>query len=207
MENRVLFYSREYNDAKRFASYFHQLDLALELEPQSVLEIGKGNGILTRFFKEKLGYSNAISVDIDAELEPDYVRDVRELDLQENSFDLVLAYEILEHVPFKDFEKALSKMAFVAKKNVVISLPINKGFFGLKSGMITACHEWEINKEHPLELVRERIKNRFKILKELNPKTNSYHYFFVLKPKKKWQPAKYHIYSSWKPGTMRTVKQ
>ena len=180
MENRLLFYSKDYNDMKRFSSYCYQINLALECEPKNILELGKGNGVFTNFFKELLGVGNVVSVDHNPDLEPDVVNDIREIKCPNPAWDLVTAFEVLEHIPYTDFVKLLPELCNATKKHVIISLPIHQNYFGEKKGMVSACHEWEINDEHRLTDVRAELEKYFHILNEINPKENKYHYFFVL---------------------------
>jgi len=197
---------RKYDNLERFISYFYQIDLVRLLNPASVLEIGKGNGTVSDYLK-KLGL-DVVTIDIDKDLRPDHVGDVRNIPLKDNSFDVVVAYEVLEHLPYEDFKYALREIKRVSKKDVIISLPyrssgielvfkfplirtlfkksfldlflrIPLSFGGLKT---SGQHHWEIDRQkYSLQKVRRVIKKHFKIVKEIRPALNYYHYFFVLK--------------------------
>ncbi len=199
------YFRKKYDNLDRFISYFYQIDLARDVEPKTILEVGKGNGIVSEYLK-KLGYQ-VTTCDFDENLKPDYVEDIRKLSFSENSFDAVLAYEVLEHLPFQDFEKALEELKRVSKKNILISLPYRstgfewvfkfpfirtlceKDFFDfflripLKFGgiKISKQHYWELDRwQYSLRKVRKILINHFRILRELRPPLNQYHYFFVL---------------------------
>ena len=199
------YFRKKYDDLGRFISYFYQVDTVTDLNPKTVLEVGKGNGTLSDYLK-KLGYS-VTTCDFDANLNPDVVADVRKLPLTDNSYEAVTAFEILEHLPFEDFPKALAELKRVSSKHVIISLPykstgfefvlkfpgvrtlFKKSFLNLfiriplKFGGIEVSgqHYWEIDLwNFRLSNVREEIKKQFKILKEIRPVMNHYHYFFVL---------------------------
>lgn len=199
------YFKKKYDDLDRFISYFYQINLARETEPETILEIGKGNGTVSDYLK-KLNYK-VTTCDFDENLKPDYVADVRKLPFPDNSFDAVLAYEVLEHLPFEDFEKALGELKRVSKKNVLISLPYRSTGFEwmlkfplirtlfkrdflnlflripLKFGGIEVSgqHYWEIDGgKYPLRKVRKILKENLRITKEFRPPLNHYHYFFAL---------------------------
>jgi SAM-dependent methyltransferase len=90
-------YYSDYDSIDRFISYFYQTDLIKTLQPQSILEVGVGNKTLTNYLKQ-YGYS-VTTCDFDKKLAPDYVADIRALPFEDASFDAVLAFEVLEHLP------------------------------------------------------------------------------------------------------------
>jgi SAM-dependent methyltransferase len=110
-----------YVDKQRWASMWHQLDEVLKLKPKRVLEIGPGPGI----FKSVATSMGIIveTLDIDPELNPDHVASVLDMPFEDNSFDVVCAFQMLEHLPFEKTLEAFQSMVRVAKIGVVISLP------------------------------------------------------------------------------------
>lgn len=201
-------YLDDYDDIKRFISYFYQIDIIRDVGAKEILEIGVGNKIVSNYLKNN--DIKVITCDFNENLEPDVVADIRELPFQNNSFELVMACEILEHLPWDDFDKTLGELARVAKKYVLISLPYYSAsfeflfrfpmvgkifkypfvdlflripiFWGkLKDG---GEHYWEIGrKNYPIRKIRKAIKNRFIIKKEIRPILNQYHHFFLLEKK------------------------
>src|SRR4051812_7059087 len=89
-----------YSHEPRFVSYFHQLHEALALSPQSILEIGVGDGVFGSFIRQNsdIEYTSA---DYDQTLKPDVVADVLDLPFRKGQFDLACAFEVLEHIPFE----------------------------------------------------------------------------------------------------------
>ena len=62
-----------------------------------MLEIGIGMG-LTSFVLRKWGY-RVETLDLDPELHPTHVGDVRTMPLPDQQYDTILAAEVLEHIP------------------------------------------------------------------------------------------------------------
>ena len=93
----------------RWVSFYHQLDEIFSIkDASSVLEIGPGMPIvrdMLRYHRPEVVYK---SLDIAEDLNPDYIGSVIGIPLKDNSFDVVCAFQILEHIPYEKFEKALS---------------------------------------------------------------------------------------------------
>jgi len=193
------YFKKSYNAKNRWISYWYQINQVLECDSDSVCEIGIGNGIVCDSLK-KFGL-NVTTVDIDPELNPDYVCSVTDLRkvFNKNSFDVVLCAEVLEHIPFNYFEKALDELDFISKNWAIISLPIVGLNFSFRLPLIGAKvfhlkhlfpknhkfdgeHYWEIGKrEYPLNAIIKSLEKKFTIIKNFIPPENTYHIFFVLK--------------------------
>src|SRR3989344_7127476 len=116
-------YFHDYDNLERFISYYYQCRLVIELNIKTALEIGVGNKLTSNYLKN---HNIKVTIcDVDKELKPDYIADIRKLPFGNNKFDVVYAYQVLEHLPFEDFETALNQLYIVSKKYVVISLPYN----------------------------------------------------------------------------------
>lgn len=114
-------YGASYRSKDRWLSYYHQLSLVHWCAPESVLEVGPGEGIVTANLRQS-GVA-VTTVDIAPDLKPDVIASVTALPFKDGEFDLALAAEILEHIEFSDVPKALSELARVSQRHVVISLP------------------------------------------------------------------------------------
>lgn len=199
------YYKNNYDTLQRFISYYYQTNLTIRLNPKSILEIGIGNGTTLNYLRSN-GY-NIKSCDFDSNLKPDYCDDIRELSCEDETFDLVIACEVLEHIPWKDFNKAISELFRVSKKNVIISIPYFSMNFELAIiiPMINTIfrksilniffripyfhptknlfeqHYWEIGRKGSLlGDVRRNLQKYFIIKEEIRPILNPKHYFFVL---------------------------
>jgi len=113
--------SKEYNHKARWYSYYHQYQNIFNHNPKSVLEIGVGSGITTKILKDN--DIKVITLDNDPETHPDILGDILHLPFGNNSFDIAVAFEILEHLPFSSFLTALKELRRVAKDYVIISVP------------------------------------------------------------------------------------
>jgi SAM-dependent methyltransferase len=191
----------KYVHKKRWLSIWHQLDEVLSLEPQTVLELGPGPGL----FKTLAGHFGirVETVDLDPELEPDYVASATDLPMENDSYDCVCAFQMLEHLPYDQSIKAFDEMARVAKDHVVISLPDAKTVWPYiihipKFGRIVfhvprprlkkpvhlfnGEHYWEINKQgYSLQKILDDFKADKKLVltKTYRVQEHPYHRFFI----------------------------
>ena len=199
-------YYGKYDSVERFSSYFTQISTIRRLNPEKILEIGIGNKTVSDYLK-RAGYG-VVTCDIEKELGPDVVADIRQLPFEDDFADVVTAFEVLEHIPYETVAKALSELHRVSKRHVVVSLPYHAlsielalfgglGFTWWRSGFLLRIppffrknpvpwgeHYWEIGRDgFPLKKVRALFEKKFRILKETRPVGNAYHYFFVLEKK------------------------
>ena len=123
------YHSEDYNQMPKFIDYFYQVTEILKVKPKTVLEIGLGAVIAADYLRDE--NIKITTCDIDEKLNPDVLADVRKLPFKNNSFDCVLICEVLEHLPYSDFEKVLKKLSKIAKKRVVISVPNDAVYFNL----------------------------------------------------------------------------
>ncbi|HWT25119.1 MAG TPA: class I SAM-dependent methyltransferase, partial [Solirubrobacteraceae bacterium] len=108
-------------------------DLGARAAPESVLDVGCGEGVLTQRWALALPGRPVVGVDLDdpalraewarhAAPNLDYrVMRAEALDFADGAFDLVAGLEVLEHVP--DPERALAEMARVARRHLLVSVP------------------------------------------------------------------------------------
>ena len=190
---------QKYSGEDRWASYAAQLREILALSPSSVLEVGVGDGVVGSYLKRNTSIAYQ-SVDVADDLHPDTVGDVRALPHPDASFDVVCAFEVLEHLPFEEFDTALAGLSRVSNQHVILSLPhfgppvkfllklpfLPELRFAMKipypkQHRFNGQHYWEIGKKgYPARRVRESLAKRFSIKKEFVPFGNQYHHFFVL---------------------------
>jgi ubiquinone/menaquinone biosynthesis C-methylase UbiE len=115
------YYDNDYDSKGRFCSYWHQIDEIIKLDPNEALEIGIGNGFVSKYLKNK--GLRVTTLDIDKRLNPDVLGSVLQLPFPNESFDMIACYEVLEHLPYKDFPKALSEIHRASSSHAVFSVP------------------------------------------------------------------------------------
>lgn len=134
------------------------MDGLIEKE-DTILEIGVGSSFTANYLRSK-GY-NVTTIDIDPGKKPDIVANVVTYEF-ENKYDHVLAFEILEHIPYEEFRALLRKLRTIINKNLFFSIPRNElvlfeMIIGLpmyrnkklkisisKGKITTEAHHWEI---------------------------------------------------------------
>ena len=193
-----------YNTMKRFSSYWTQIDETLRVAgPGSrILEIGVGTG-LTAWYLEKAGLQ-VMTIDHLPHRAPTVVADLRNLPFADASFDAVVAFQVLEHIPFVEFTTGLRELARISRGSVVISLPNTSAkvalalslprlgtistvwrlpFYARSSADRAIGHHWEIGvRDYPLERVTSAIEaTGLEIVKQYCLNQNPYHHFFVLR--------------------------
>lgn len=96
------------------------MEVLPKLKGGKVLDIGCG----TRPYRELIKYKEYKTLDSDRKLKPDFCSDVHEMKLPKESFDVVLATEILEHC--YEPQKVVDNIWKVLKKNgeCVASVPL-----------------------------------------------------------------------------------
>jgi SAM-dependent methyltransferase len=191
----------KYVSKPRWASMWHQLHEVINLNPERVLEIGPGPGVF-KAIASAFGV-RVETLDIDPELNPDHVASVFEMPFDDGEYDVVCAFQMLEHLPFEKSLNAFGEMARVAKRNVVISLPdaakrwpvmIYVPKLGFKTIHIPRPrlrppvhefdgeHYWEINKAgYPLARIEETLAQvaQVGLLRTYRVDEHPYHRFFI----------------------------
>jgi len=190
----------KYTKLDRWVSYYYQIKEVLLSAPKTILEIGVGEGVLRDYVRSH-GGATYTSLDVAEDLHPDVIGSVLALPFKESSFDVVCAFEVLEHLPFSDFEKALQELSRVSKGKVILSLPhfgppikflckipfLREIAFAvkipfLKTHVFDGEHYWEIGKRgYSSQYLRSVVKKYFLLEREFVPFENQYHHFFVLK--------------------------
>jgi len=187
---------------ERWASYYNQIREIFNLNVQTILNVGTGDGFLKRYLKnnQNIVYKD---FDIDEKLNPDVVGDILKMPFTDNAFEAVCVFEVLEHLPFEDFENALKEINRISARYALLSLPhfgpaikflikfplipeIHLAFkapFPIKH-IFNGEHYWEIGKRgFPSRKIRKIIKKYFFIEKEFIPFESQYHHFYILKKK------------------------
>ncbi len=133
----------------------------LPSEVRAILDVGCGNGVFTDLvesnrFKLGLDLSRAALQHITA---VHLQADATFLPFEDHSFDASLSMEMLEHLPFVNYQKVLIELRRVARKYILISVPYNEE---LKYNRVT-CPQC-LHAFHPYHHLRQYQRNDFKTL-------------------------------------------
>lgn len=188
-----------YMTKERWCSVWHQLDEIHRLKPRTVLEVGPGLGLF-KTVAATFGI-NIETLDLDPDLRPDHVGSATAMPFAEASYDVVCAFQVLEHLPYEVSIKAFGEMMRVSKHHVVISLPdaqitwryqFHIPKFGSYDFLVPRPqlklpvhewdpeHYWEINKRgYPLSRVIADFSKHMRLIRTYRVRENPYHRFFI----------------------------
>jgi ubiquinone/menaquinone biosynthesis C-methylase UbiE len=108
-------------------------ELFAQAAPESVLDVGCGEGVLTHQWAQQLGERRIVGIDLDDEkLKAEWQTRQRpnleyrtmlaeNMPFAANEFDVACAIEVLEHVP--DPAHTVAEMARVARRHLLVSVP------------------------------------------------------------------------------------
>jgi len=108
-------------------------ELFTRAAPDSVLDVGCGEGVLSARWAEQLGSGRVVGIDLeDPKLRAEWetrqranlefrAMSAEHLPFGDDEFDLAAAIEVLEHVP--DPEQTLAEMVRAAARHVLVSVP------------------------------------------------------------------------------------
>ena len=108
-------------------------ELFAQAAPESVLDVGCGEGVLTHQWAEALGERRIVGIDLDDEkLKAEWATRRRpnleyramlaeHMPFADDEFDVACAIEVLEHVP--DPAHTVAEMARVARRHLLVSVP------------------------------------------------------------------------------------
>ncbi len=190
-----------YMSKNRWASVWYQVDEVLRCNPSNVLEIGPGPGI----FKQtaSLFGIRVETLDLDPDLKPDHVGSATALPFEDSSYDVVCAFQMLEHLPYETAMQAFAEMVRVSRRHVVISLPDARPVWPYRihipklgawyllfprpilkqsKHIFDGEHFWEINKKgYGLTRIINELDRMCPLVKTYRIFENPYHRFFVFK--------------------------
>ncbi len=192
-----------YDSKERFNSYWTQVKEVTQRNPRNILEVGIGNAFVSSYLR-RWGY-NLITLDVCRELQPDFAASVTNLPFKNKEFDVIICCEVLEHLPYSEFGKALQELNRVSSAYVVLSLPDSSYYIGVKlkvpyptpanilsfpalihirKHVFEGEHFWEIgiNNYYSLRKVEKTITcSGFDIEKTYRIFENPFHRMFILK--------------------------
>lgn len=196
----------EYLSKRRMISFYNQQRLlkALGSQVHNVLEVGIFQSLFTEILRQQ-GYQ-VTTADNDPELNPDIVLDLTQpFNLEANCYDVIVLFQVLEHIPYDQFEKAVQRLAGSTRRYLIISLPYASKYLHLSinttlipgyprnlflqiprfwsnTPLTPDEHYWEIGlKDYPLRRIQASLRAAsLNIRREFQDPLQPYHYFFVL---------------------------
>ena len=103
--------------------YWHQAKLIEDhvSNTSRLLEIGVGTKFLSNYLRSR--GRDVLTLDIDADKQPDYVDDASSFDYGALNIDTVVAFEIFEHLPFPLFCRVIERLASCGVSKLIFSVP------------------------------------------------------------------------------------
>ena len=171
---------------------------------RDILEIGVYQSLLPSLLPLK-GY-RVTTADYDPAYNPDLLLDLRgNFSIPTNQFDLIVLFQVLEHLPFNLFPSILKKIGTAARHEVIISLPYRCIYTAVhfrthrhskpkslllqipkfwSNRIFTPDHHWEVGlKGYSRSRVEASIHEAgLAVMKRFQDPLNPYHLFYVLKP-------------------------
>ncbi|MCL4178124.1 MAG: methyltransferase domain-containing protein [Verrucomicrobia bacterium] len=199
------FYEAASFEPLRIESITEQIRLLSYHSCTDVLEVGVGKGLLKSFLKNFPQIRHR-SLDIAPDLNPDFVGSVLQMPFADRQFETVLCCQVLEHLPFEEFERALRELRRVSRRLVIVSLPDRRRRVGLGICLLrlgwrkfewglpgsslertAMCprHFWEIGHARATRLsaILDQMRNAgFTILSRHRLEGHQWHSFFQLRP-------------------------
>lgn len=130
---------------------------------KSIVDVGCGDGLLTNQLNDR--YDDVLGVDISREA-LQHVKGRKmavgmdRLPLPDQSFDLVICTEVIEHLPYHIYEKSIHELQRVAKKNLLVTVP-NEEFLRDRFVKCPVCDCTYHRYRHLRSFGLEGLKNLF----------------------------------------------
>lgn len=106
-------------------------------EIESLLDVGCGNGIFTRYIQSTKSKIRFVSIDqslaaLGFVTTTKARGSINKLPFPSRSFDLVTCLEVIEHIPNPIYLEALSELCRVSKKYVLVSVPYEQNLHSMR---------------------------------------------------------------------------
>lgn len=114
---------KKLEDRKIWEFYWHQQRLMENkiLKEEKILEIGVGTKFTYNYLKSK--EHDICSIDIDENKKADYVINIVECNELFLDFDVIIAFNVFEHIPYPEFIEVVKKFDKANIKKLFLSFP------------------------------------------------------------------------------------
>ena len=128
----------------------HAVDTLLDTLPddaEKILDIGAGPGYVNKSISSDY---HVLAMDIEEKIlneniRPTCVGDVTDIPLENQSVDMVMACDVLEHVPTELLSKAIEEIKRVAKKYIYIQVPYKENLADSMAECGQCGYVWHVN--------------------------------------------------------------
>ena len=119
------------DEEKSLRNNIEKIELTLSFikaDIQSVLDAACGNGIFTNYLKQKRHELKVVGFDRSEQAlkyvkTEKFIASIDSIPLENESFDCVIAHDVIEHLPVETYEKALFELSRVTKKYIIVGVP------------------------------------------------------------------------------------
>ncbi len=120
---RQYYLSENYFSLTQLWSFSEQIYHIIGMRPQRMIEIGVGNGFVSEFLRTT--EIDLTTIDVNPNLAPDIIAPVQEIGefIRPDEYDLISCCEVLEHLPFEDFEPTV-KLFSTLSEQLFLTLPV-----------------------------------------------------------------------------------
>lgn len=199
--SRESYFSDLYFSLPQLCSYAHQLNFIHSMRPESIIEVGVGNGFVSNFLSRS--GLEVLTADINPALEPDICAPLSDLSgFVDEPKDLVVCCEVLEHMPLEELDANIGHLRKLGRR-LFMTLPSSKRSWGVASQfslpklgfkqldftfrfpfrrqLEDGCHFWEVgyNPECSREAIVARLKQHYPSVRSGKFLLNPYHMWFA----------------------------
>jgi 2-polyprenyl-3-methyl-5-hydroxy-6-metoxy-1,4-benzoquinol methylase len=160
------------------------LETIIPSDVKTILDVGCGNGIITNRLSENW---DVTGVDLSAEalsyLKCNKIQaSAVSIPVQDESYDLVLSSEMLEHLSASDFVSAIIQFKRISRKYIIVSVPNNENLAAAYA-RCPVCgyvfHAWQ----------HQQTFSKKKVIQAFQPEFKISHIEFCGQTVKKWLPG------------------
>ncbi|HOS82955.1 MAG TPA: class I SAM-dependent methyltransferase [Methanolinea sp.] len=135
------YYKKFLIDNSQEMSRFQTIISFIPKDCSSILDVGCGNGLFLHLTQKSNNMTHQVGIEpIKIKIPymvnnfniPGVIADAAHIPFKNDSFDVVTALEVLEHLPYNTYLKALSEIQRIAKKYIIISVPYNEKLYNIK---------------------------------------------------------------------------
>lgn len=165
-ENEALWTDERFLRNEQELNRFKVIQSLIPNSTKSLLDVGCGNGAFLKFLEDSgsniqiTGYERSQTAVINKVCKSEIILGSAEkINYADNSFDLVLALEVIEHLPYEVYENTLSELQRIATKHIIISVPYRETDRLIKCNY---CGCFYSPFFHLREFDKKRLENLFK---------------------------------------------